>query len=588
MSVNFQGYNSSPDDPRDHEVSIDDLEELSHGPYPEAFNIYRDESSSAEKLPFIPHIYAQGNVASCVCNAFASAYACALQRQGHDPAFRPSRLFLYYLARLAQTGENENRQGKSDWFASMATEPPTEIIPTDHGSRSRDVLKAISALGCCAEPESLLALKHESQGTWPYVDLAGEIPQWMATLNSTAKGQPALFPEGALCRLAPNKSCFTNAKRHRTLRYARPKPIDDANCWKALIQVGYPIVFAIKLYSSFNDSARDAAGGYVAKIPDPNTDRYDTGHTVMAVGWDDSKGNGGAFRIQNSWGDKWADGGFCWMEYGWLRSAGVQNDAWVLIDSGDQASGSSPGDSNKTWKFVPYSPDTITSRSLGTSVLEKAKSNISISTHCNSSTSMAVTGPWVWVMIDGHSIENETPGLVGRPRTIHSVENRTPAPVLTRRPRTIMACKTCRSSKAACDGKQPCQRCRWKGTECQYRKISDKDPNNSRSESSESDSIPYNVANLRRSGPAASRRSGYVTKHWQPPPIRGSLEEHKLATIANNKRRFCKYCLLERLEGRRSWAVYTRKECTRCDTVALCPAHFNAWHQTPPTIAPSA
>lgn len=81
MSVSFQGYNSSPDDPRDHEVSIDDLEELSHGPYPEAFNIYKDKSSLAEKLPFNSHIYTQGRVASCVCNAFASAYACALQRQ---------------------------------------------------------------------------------------------------------------------------------------------------------------------------------------------------------------------------------------------------------------------------------------------------------------------------------------------------------------------------------------------------------------------------------------------------------------------------------------------------------------------------
>lgn len=276
------------------------------------------------------------------------------------------------------------------------------------------------------------------------------------------------------------------------------------------------------------------------------------------------------------------------MEYGWLRSAGVQNDAWVLIDSDVQASSSSPGEPKRTWKFVPYSPDTRTGRSPGTSVLEKTKSNISTNTHCNSSTSSTEIGPLVWVMIDGHSIENETPARVGRPRTVHSVENKTHA--LVRRPRTIMACIACRSSKAACDGKQPCERCHWKGADCQYRKTSGNDPNTSRSESPESDRRPYNFLNLKRSRTAASRArgSGYVTKHWQPPPIRGSLEEHKLATIANNKRRFCKYCLLERREGRRSWAVYTRKECTACDTVALCPAHFNAWHQSPPTITPSS
>lgn len=341
-TVGFQGYISSPEDPRDHEISIDDLKELSLEPYPPAFNIYTDKSSFAEKLPFTPHVYAQGSVASCVCNAFASAYACALQRQGHDPSFKPSRLFLYYLARLAQKDENLNRQGKSDWFASMASSPPMKEIPTDQGSMDRDVLKAISALGCCAEAESLSALKHESTGTWPYIDVAPSqdtpdgMPEWMKLLNATAFGNPALFPEGAVCRFAPDAKCFANATRHHTLRYARPKPIDDVHCWKALIQAGYPIVFAINLYSNFSGSASNPADGFIAKVPDRNIDQYDTGHVVMAVGWDDSKGNGGAFRVQNSWGDQWADGGFYWMEYGWLRSDGVQNDAWVLIDSEDQ------------------------------------------------------------------------------------------------------------------------------------------------------------------------------------------------------------------------------------------------------------
>lgn len=341
-SVGFQGYISSPDDPRDHQVSIDDLEELSTGPYPQSFNIYKDKSPFAEKLPFTPHVYAQGNIASCVCNAFASAYACALQRQGHDPSFKPSRLFLYYLARLAEKSENQDRQGKSDWFASMATNPPTEEIPTDQGSMDRDVLRAISALGCCAEAETMSVLKHESNGTWPYIvvhpeDVQGDMPPYMKVLNATSEGNPALFPEGALSRIAPDATCFANATRHHTLRYAHPKPLDDVNCWKALIQAGYPIVFALNLYTSFDGSASNPDDGFIVKTPDPSQgDQYDTGHVVMAVGWDDSKGNGGSFRVQNSWGDNWADGGFYWMEYSGLRSPAVQGDAWVLIDSEDK------------------------------------------------------------------------------------------------------------------------------------------------------------------------------------------------------------------------------------------------------------
>ena len=38
------------------------------------------------------------------------------------------------------------------------------------------------------------------------------------------------------------------------------------------------------------------------------------GHAMAIVGYDDNKA-GGAFRIMNSWGTKWADGGFVWMRY---------------------------------------------------------------------------------------------------------------------------------------------------------------------------------------------------------------------------------------------------------------------------------
>ena len=38
------------------------------------------------------------------------------------------------------------------------------------------------------------------------------------------------------------------------------------------------------------------------------------GHAMAIVGYDDNKA-GGAFRIMNSWGSTWADGGFVWMKY---------------------------------------------------------------------------------------------------------------------------------------------------------------------------------------------------------------------------------------------------------------------------------
>lgn len=68
------------------------------------------------------------------------------------------------------------------------------------------------------------------------------------------------------------------------------------------------------------------------QLPGPN-DRYRTGHVIMAVGWDDSKG---AFRVQNSRGANWADEGFFWIKYEWLKDTTVnQNDTWIMMDSQD-------------------------------------------------------------------------------------------------------------------------------------------------------------------------------------------------------------------------------------------------------------
>jgi Papain family cysteine protease len=55
-------------------------------------------------------------------------------------------------------------------------------------------------------------------------------------------------------------------------------------------------------------------------------------HAVVIVGWDDRKGKG-CWKVQNSWGPAWGEGGYMWIEYGcnnvgkgacWVRSQSVQ------------------------------------------------------------------------------------------------------------------------------------------------------------------------------------------------------------------------------------------------------------------------
>ncbi|KAF3043466.1 hypothetical protein E8E12_009049 [Didymella heteroderae] len=216
----------------------------------------------------------------------------------------------------------------------MAADPPRDEMEADDGCYTCDALRAISALGSCAEADTFDSFADK---TWPYY----ELPYGDERANIDWPDDKKMFyalaeqeksPKGCLGRTPPSKTCFANATHHRTLRYAHPQPMDDVNCWKSLLQGGYPIVFAINVYDTFESSTKEDP--YIAKTPTEN-DKMKYGHIVMAVGWKDNVQDGvGAFRVQNSWGN-WADEGFFWMGYDWLSSPGYQQDAWVLLDSED-------------------------------------------------------------------------------------------------------------------------------------------------------------------------------------------------------------------------------------------------------------
>ena len=82
------------------------------------------------------------------------------------------------------------------------------------------------------------------------------------------------------------------------------------NSVKKALAEGYPILLCFVVPQSFykpgtvwTPSAADAG-------PSGKHGR----HAMCIVGYDDDKA-GGAFRVLNSWGDQWADGGYVWIKY---------------------------------------------------------------------------------------------------------------------------------------------------------------------------------------------------------------------------------------------------------------------------------
>lgn len=66
-----------------------------------------------------------------------------------------------------------------------------------------------------------------------------------------------------------------------------------------------PVVIAMHVYPSFHN-AKD--------LWDGNTAGLSGYHAMCVVGYDDNK-YGGAFLIQNSWGERWGNGGYIWVKY---------------------------------------------------------------------------------------------------------------------------------------------------------------------------------------------------------------------------------------------------------------------------------
>ena len=206
-----------------------------------------------------PSIYDQGQLGSCVANGIGFNMQFDQIKLNMAHQFIPSRLFIYYNTRVIENSVNE-----------------------DSGTTIRDALTSVATSGAC--PETL----------WPY--LIGQF----AT--------------------RPSAEAYASGKKHLAGTYARVL-MDLAQMKQCLID-GYPFIFGILLYSSFER----VSGTGLVPVPKAGESLLG-GHCMAVVGYDDTRQ---VFIVRNSWGTDWGDKGYCYMPYSYMTNSNTTFDLWTI------------------------------------------------------------------------------------------------------------------------------------------------------------------------------------------------------------------------------------------------------------------
>ncbi len=100
----------------------------------------------------------------------------------------------------------------------------------------------------------------------------------------------------------------------------------DLNAWKQALAEGHPIIFGLRLYSTFDAHKKP---GLVPKPTSKEVSREEHGgHAMLCVGYSDPDK---VFIVRNSWGEDWGDKGYCYIPYDYMMNEKYNfGDSWII------------------------------------------------------------------------------------------------------------------------------------------------------------------------------------------------------------------------------------------------------------------
>lgn len=145
------------------------------------------------------------------------------------------------------------------------------------------------------------------------LDAYGSVPESDFPYLDAAKQQDEKAREEFLNR-TPSSDLTKEGKTNRLIHGY--KIVTKMSAIRKSLSEGMPVVVAMRVYSSMGKVGSDGL------LPMPSDkDEFQGGHAVLAVGYDNAKK---VLIIRNSWGSQWADGGYFYMPYEYVKQGHVR------------------------------------------------------------------------------------------------------------------------------------------------------------------------------------------------------------------------------------------------------------------------